>query len=269
MVKKLFKHEFLAYARIMSIIYIILLSFALFGRVLMFFENDSTVYTIISVFSNISYTLSILAALSFSFALGVVRFYKNLFTCEGYLTFTLPITPAQHIWVKSLTAISFNLITWVVILISGAINTAGEVFAEILKAIGYLLGKLYEIAKMNTVFFGMELGVLLLVSSFSGILLYYTFISIGQLSKKNRVLAAVGSYFVFQVATQIISSVFAVVVSIMAENGALDKLGEVISINITTTIHIAFCGLILLSAIFALALFFVIKHIITKKLNLE
>ena len=269
MVKKLFKHEFLAYTRIMSIIYIILLSFALFGRILMFFENDSTIYTIISVFSNISYTLSISAAMAFSFGLGVVRFYKNLFTCEGYLTFTLPVTPAQHIWVKSLTAMSFNLITWVVILISGAINTAGEVFVEILKAIGYLLEKLYEIAKINTIFFGMELGALLLVSSFTGILLYYTFIAIGQLSKKNRILASVGSYFVFQIATQIIGTVFAIAISIMAENGTLDKFGEFISKNVTATIHIAFCASILLSAIFALVLFFVVKNIITKKLNLE
>ena len=40
MVKKLFKHEFLAYARVMSVVYIILLMIATAGRVIQFFEND-------------------------------------------------------------------------------------------------------------------------------------------------------------------------------------------------------------------------------------
>ena len=269
MVKKLFKHEFLAYARIMSVVYIILLSIATVSRIIQFLENDSITYTIISVFSYSTYVISILMAISFSFIFSIVRFYKNLFTCEGYLSFTLPVTSSQHIVVKSVTAVSFNLITWIVIFISGCIITAGDMLVEIFKMIGYILKKLFELAKFHTVIIAAELAVLLLVLSFSSILLYYTFISIGQLFKKNRILAAVGAYFVYYIITQIISAIFSIIFIFLADTPAMEILGEYITLHPYVTIHTVLCGLILLTGVFSLIYFIVVRFIITKKLNLE
>ena len=88
MVKKLFKHEFLSYARAMGIVYGILLTIAAATRIISFFESDTDAYAIIRFFSDATYFVSAAAAIGFAFVMGIVRFYKNMFTAEGYLTHT-------------------------------------------------------------------------------------------------------------------------------------------------------------------------------------
>ena len=269
MVKKLFKHEFLAYARVMVVVYIILLTVATAGRIVQIFENDSVAYTIVSVFSGITYGVCVCATITFLFAFSIVRFYKNLFTHEGYLTFTLPVTSSQQIVVKTITTLSFDIITWTAILLSGCIFTAGELLTEIVKAFCYVLEQIFALAGMHTVIIGIELVGLLLLAYLSNILLYYTFISIGQLFKKNRILAAIGAYFVYYIFTQIISTVCSILFSLLAYTPIFEKFILLIARHPYASIHIALWCVILLSGIFAMICFFVIRRIITKKLNLE
>lgn len=269
MVKKLFKHEFLAYTRVMTIVYAILLVVATAGRVIQIFENDSISYDIVSIISFITYGVLIFAVLGFCFVFAVVRFYKNMFTYEGYLSFTLPVTTTQHIWVKSITALCFGCLTLIAVLISGCIITAGEVLVEIFKALGYIWQKVFELVKYHAVLITVELVILFLVVTFTSLLLYYTFISIGQLSKKNRILAAVGAYFVYYIITQIISSVFLIVVSVFIPSSFFVKLSEFIELHPYVSIHTGIWGLSLLWSIFATICFLIVRTITTKKLNLE
>lgn len=269
MVKKLFKHEFLAYARVMSIVYIILLTVATANRIIQVFETDTTAYTIISVISGITYGISIFMAFFASFWMGIVRFHRNLFTAEGYLSFTLPVTPTQHILVKVVTAVCFSLITIIAALISGCIATAGELLAEIWKALIYLIKEAFEEHGIQTVLVGIGLAVLLLVGAFANTLLYNTFIAIGQLSKKNRILAAFGAYFVFYIISQVVVTVIGIGLSELAFNGVLDRIVMWIDRNPYTATHIGIWGGIMLTSLFGYIEFIVTKTIITKKLNLE
>ena len=269
MVKKLYKHEFLYYTRIMGIVYTILLTMATANRIIQCFESDTVAYRIVSIFSGITYGVSVAAAFGFAFVLGIVRFYRNLFTCEGYLSFTLPVTPRQHITVKAVTAVCVDAVTLLVVLISGCIVAAGEMLKEIFVALGYLLRKLYELVGSHMITVSLEFVLLMIVAAFSGVLLYYTFISIGQLFKKNRIMAAVGAYFAYYVLTQIVSAVITIVFSVLAANGALEQVAVWIMEHIAASVHIGMWGLIGFMAIFAAIEFSVVKHIITKKLNLE
>ncbi len=269
MVKKLFKHEFLSYARVMGIVYAILLTMATANRIIQIFEADTIAYQIISVFSGITYGVAIAAAFGFSFVLGIVRFYRNLFTGEGYLSFTLPVTPRQHISVKVITAVSMNILTLIVVLLSLCIVTAGEMLKEIFIAAEYLLGKLYELVGSHMITVSLEFTLWMLVASFSGVLLYYTFIAIGQLFKKNRILMAVGAYFAYYVLTQVFSTVLSIVFTVLGETGALDSVGIWIVENPAATIHIGMWSGIVLTSLFAALEFFIVRKIITKKLNLE
>jgi len=269
MVKKLFKHEFLFYARVMTLVYGILLTIAAASRVIQIFENDSVAYTIVIVFSGITYGISVLVAFGFSFVMGILRFYRNLFTGEGYLTFTLPVTPRQHIAVKAVTAVSMNIITVVMVLISFSIITAGEMLKEIGIALRYIMNELFRLAGGQIAVIGLEFVLLLLVAAFTGIMLYYTFIAIGQLFRKNRVLAAVGAYFVYYIITQIISTVLTIGFSALTLSGTVEQIGLWAAAHPYQTIHIVMWGLIVLEAIFAAVEFLVIKWVITKKLNLE
>lgn len=269
MVKKLFKHEFLFYARVMAIVYGILLTIATANRVIQIFENESIAYTIISVFSGITYGVSVIAALGFAFVLGITRFHKNLFTSEGYLTLTLPAAPHQHIAVKAITAVCVELISLVVILISVCIISAGEMLKEIIIALRYFVGELYQLVGNHMVTVGLEFILLMLIACFASIMLYYTFIALGQLSKKNRILAAVGAYFAYYILTQVVSTVISIVFSVFAENGMLIQWGAWIADNFAAAVHIGMWSAIVIMALFTMVEFLVIRWVITKKLNLE
>ena len=118
-----------------------------------------------------------------------------------------------------------------------------------------------------------ELIILLILWCVSGLMLYYVFISIGQLFKKNRILAAVGAYFVYYVATQILSSILLVIIAVLGELGALDKflnwLGDFMLVHPYIFIHSCVGIIALLTAVFIFVEFIVVKRIITKRLNLE
>ena len=273
MVKKLFKHEFISYARIMGIVYLILFTVAAAGRIIQFFESDSTAYSIVFTITCITYVISAFAAMVFAFVLGIVRFYKNLFTAEGYLTLTLPVTPTQHILVKAVTAVSMQLISYLMIGLSFCIITAGDMLSEIWKAGIYLLQKLYEYTGIQGFVIGGEFAILFIMGLFSGMMLYYTFISIGQLARKNRILAAVGAYFAFYILSQIVSTVLMVMLSILSATGAFDAFGTWLVNALEQypyrVIHCTLWISILLVAIGILVEFLITRRIITKKLNLE
>ncbi len=269
MVKKLFKHEFIAYGRIMVLLYAILLTISAATRIIISFESNTLAYNIIRTMCFIVYFISALSAMVFTFALAIVRFYKNLFTCEGYLTFTLPVTPSQHILVKAVTALCMYLTTAVVMLLSVCIVLAGEPLAVVFDTISTGFSKLFDLAGMHTFLIGGELAIWLLISAFSGILLYYTYISIGQLFNKNRILAAVGAYFIHYIITQILSTIFTVIISLAASSELIAALFDWVSLHPFASIHIAIWGGTFLSIIGCAVEFIIIRAIITKKLNLE
>ena len=179
MVKKLFKHEFLAYARVMSVVYAILFTVAVAGRAIQFLEADSIPYYIIFTTSLLTYGVCVYGVIGFTVVMAVIRFYKHLFSSEGYLSFTLPVTTTQHIIVKVVTAVCMEIITLIMVLLSGCIFSAGELLLEIFKALIYLIQKAFELAGPHTIAFAGELSVLFLLECFSGIMLYYTCICIG------------------------------------------------------------------------------------------
>jgi hypothetical protein len=273
MVKKLHKHEFLAWLRVIWIVWSIVLLSAGFNRVIQLFENDSTYYNILFVSSLVLYVVALFCCLSFPLIFGVVRFYRNFFTGEGYLTFTLPATQAQLLWVKVSTAVCFGILSGVVCLISGCVAMVGEVLTEVWKAAAYLGRTIItestaeEIAHL--VGWVLELLLALLVAEFVGHLFYYTCICIGQLFRKNRVLAAVGVYFGIYVITQILSTVMMVAFTMMTAAGMLDGVGVWIEENPIAVMHIVLGGYAVLMALMGLVYYLICHHIVRKKLNLE
>lgn len=269
MVSKLYKHECYALARVLFPVQIILLAVSTMARLLQLLEVDHWAYEL--VFGSAVFFLVIANVVNLVFPLifGIIRYYKNLFTTEGYLSFTLPVSPAQHLFVKLTATLTFGAIAVVASVLSLAIATAGEVFLEILKAAGYLLDMLADVAEGHLALYIVEIVVLLIVSFCSELLLFYTCISIGQLARKNRVLAAVGVYFIYYVITQVLGTVLSVVVIAVSETTLFEAIGTFFMEHTITAIHLLLCGWALLSLFFA-GLWFLISHtIIRKKLNLE
>ena len=269
MVKKLFKHEFLAWLRVLPVIYAITLGMAAMHRILQFFENDSDYYAMLNGSALSIYIIALTACLVTPLIFAVVRFYRHLFTGEGYLTMTLPVTAGNHLWVKCLTAVAFFAISALVGLLSGMIITAGEVFAEICKAAAYLLKQIPGDAAAHLAGYIAELLVLTLVALFSSCFFYYTCICLGQRFRRHRVLAAVGVYFGFHVASQFLATFLGVFLMAMELTLQLEKLEKFFDAHPEASVHIFLGGQILLSTLVAGVYFLICHHTIRKKLNLE
>lgn len=269
MVGKLYKHEFKAWLRVMSIIYGITFTVAIMLRIAQIFESDSIYYNIIFGAGVIMYTIALLATAVSPVIFGVVRFYRNLFTGEGYLTFTLPATPANHLGVKVTTSVAFSVMSVLVCIGSVMIVTAGEVFTEICKAVDYLIRQIPGDIAGHLAGFCVEFFLLLLIGFFAEHLLLDTCVCIGQLFRKNRVLAAVGAYFGIYVITQVLSTVVSVGMVVLEEAGMLESIYSWIEKNPFETAHIFLCGLVVLCAVLALIYYLVCHWIIGRKLNLE
>ena len=273
MVKKLLKHELGSYIRILLPVNAILLIVATVARIVQFFESDTVTYNIVFWSSMVAVFMGIMASIFMTVIVAVIRFYKNLFTAEGYLTFTLPVTPAQHITVKLLGAVIFELISVFTILLSLVIVSAGDVLVEVIKAAVYLISRFFneagaEIAT-HFVFYAIEALIMFAISSVFGILVYYTCISIGQMARKNRVFMAVLAYFGYYMIMQILSTVFMVVFTVLELAGALEPIFMFFENHAIASFHIIFCTAIAVYAGVSVLFFFINKKIITKKLNLE
>lgn len=269
MVSKLFKHEFKAYLHSLIPVYIVLLVISAWGRIVQFFEKDTTVYSIIHGSTVIAYVITVIVCLMLSAIFCIIRFYKNMFSLEGYLTFTLPVTASAHLFTKLVTALAVQVASALVVVISFSIMTSGEQFYEILKAVLYILkiaNKEFG-AHLYVYIAEVVLGVLVFIAA--EILLFYACISVGQTFRKNRILAAVGVYFGYYMLTQIVSTVIVVLFVMFADYLPLEQIVQWFNHHYIAGMHIMMCGVILWQTIFGTIYYLVSSFVMRRKLNLE
>ena len=271
MVKKLLKHEFIYYFRTFALFLPIVLVIGVMARVFRLFENFDSVLVDIALFSSFLMLVVACAALiMLSVVVSVVRFYKNMYSAEGYLTFTLPVNNAQHIFVKLLTAICCQAICLLTVVIAATIALSGEPLKEILLVLAAGLSEFCEeIGPVNYIAFIFDIIVIVLLSVVGNMLLYYACITVGQMAKKNRILMAVGAYFVYYVATQVISTVLVMIFTMLGMTGVFDGIVMWLDDHMILTMHLAMGTSIVIYAAMAVAFWYVTQWIMTKKLNLE
>lgn len=269
MVRKLFKHEFIFYLRTLLPVQIILICLSVLNRTVQLFENNSVGYEIVFISSLIALIMGMVASVVLTTVIIVTRFYKNMFSSEGYLTHTLPVTATQHILVKFITATIFDFFTLLSLIIAGVIAIMGDVLTEIIKAAKYLLNMAFEYVGTHGIFYIIEFVLLVIVASISAVLLLYTCITVGQLFNKNRIFAAVGVYFGYYLVTEAIQTTIMVAGTALYDTLNIQKLVDIIAKNPLPAVHWIAAAIIVLGIVFSLAYFFIIRFIIKRKLNLE
>ncbi len=145
-------------------------------------------------------TVFIVAVSICSWLMVTFRFYRNLFTGEGYLSWTLPVSGIQHLWAKIISGCILMWIDTIIIglgvflLISGRNVTEAYslVAADATEALGMTI---------STFFFYIFLFVM--VSCIATVISTYFCIAVGQLFSNHRVLWAVATYFILSFVLQI------------------------------------------------------------------
>lgn len=269
MVKTLFKYEFKAYAKTLLPMNGILVVIALLNRIIQFMENDHFSYDIIFGFSIFALVVSMVFLLVFTTIFIITRYYKNMFSSEGYLTMTLPVTPSQHIFVKLVSAFAFGFVSFVGVFVSGCIVTSGRLLSEIFKSIGYLLKLYFENLGVHGALYIVEGAVLFVTTVLCAILLLYLCMTVGQLAKKNRVLASFGVYFGIYIASQILSSIATVLFFMAIDHGLLEWVIRFVDKSPIAFAHTFIIGVTLVTlAVFSL-FWYITHNILKNRLNLE
>ena len=286
MVKKLIKYDFRSYLRLLLPVQLILIGIAAINRFIQFFEpsnNDVAknvigyyyagyagpfgVYQTIFISSIVLYVISIAVALLMTLIVSIVRFYQGMYTNEGYLNHTLPVTPTQHIFAKLLTSLLFTFGSLFAVFLSLMLITAGDMNIEIFKAFFFILHRVFAANGIHAALYILE-GVLFVICWCCFVYFkLYCCISIGQLVQKKKVLLAFGVFFGIYIVKQIIGTIFIITVTLNFE--LMAQIGSWIADHGIAATHIILCFGIVIDALFALIYFLITKHIMSKRLNLS
>lgn len=206
MLGKLIKFDLKSGARIFFLLHGILFAAALAGRFAFMDQldfNEVTPALVSSIILFSSVMLFLLIAVCFcTWLLIAVRFYRSLFSGEGYLTWTLPASAVQHLWSKIISGIIWYVLDCIIISDAVLILVTGRnvteaysmIEPEVTAELGISLGS-----------FGLWLFVLMIISCFSSVITTYFCVTVGQLFPAHRVLCAVAVYFISGLIVQFIS----------------------------------------------------------------
>lgn len=261
MLRKLYKYEFSYMFKIMGLYFIILAGITVFSAVINKFDaGTSFAISIMQSLSSMFYIIGLGAISIATYAVILVRFYRHFFTNQGYLTFTLPISATQHLICKFVVAISCVLATIVMIGASAQVNTlismeAAELQSSSIKDLIELFNLIFP--DENFVLFIVKYSVITIILLSTIILIIYTVLCVGQFFK-NRIVASIIGFVIVYFANQIVNTVMFVLVI----NNLSDAMSS-INYNLISLIYTLMYGII------GIVCFFVCRHILNNKLNLE
>ena len=267
MLKKLYKHEFYSLFRNLWPIYIALLGLAGISRISYLFSAKNNVF--LGIFQGSSttlYCLSIFALFITSLIIVITRFYKNLLSHEGYLTFTLPVTATQHITCKLVCGVTVMLMNLIAVFLSLLILALQPgIFEVILQGIKEAWQAIIQsTSTANVVLIIAEFIIFGIVAMTTSLLMFYVSLAIGQ-QFKNRIAAAVVAYICIYYSLQMINTI--ILMPIMIANA--DFMDNIFINYGVSALQIVFGAVILYQLILGIVYFIVTRTFLTKKLNLE
>ncbi|MGN1083274.1 MAG: hypothetical protein ACI4SJ_07005 [Candidatus Avispirillum sp.] len=233
MLRKLFKYDFKGMGRLIVPISLLAIAVALVGCAAMFGTKNisgaglgsMTEFALSAILSIIVFT-SVVAVIAYSVLCFVVifaRFYKNFFSDEGYLTFTLPVTTRQlllsKLFASVLWLIAAVIITFLLAVLMISAGTAPEgAFMNV-----NIFKDIFNVLSASTGDAGVGIMIMTAVCAVVQwtcmICMIFLAITIGStVARKGKVIASVGFYFAINSAVEMLFVIIIVVIGIIAEN---------------------------------------------------
>lgn len=261
MLNKLLKYDYRALFKYLLPCYIAMFALSLVSGASFLILRYSSSTMAGRIFSSVMglYVLSVFVCVVICGISIPVRYYKNLFSGEGYLTLSIPATPEEHIFSKlisgfttALLTVALTVISVVLVLLTGNILTfanIGKFFADI--------GRWIASSPADSIFGIIEIILLVPLCEFIGLQIFQCCICIGQIfTKKNRIAMAFAVYVAFSAIMRILS-VFLF--------GAFNDFAELLA---SLNGHVVAWFFILLLAGANVGAFFLQRYILKHKINL-
>lgn len=278
MFAKLLKHEWKSTAGLLGILSLAALGLSVLGAVILRILNNygdqmsGKGYPLVPV--ALGTMLFFLAVALIAYAVGsrillLARFYRNKFTDEGYLTFTLPVNCHQIFLSALLNMVAWSLITGAVtaavvgIVALFGTATEGLVNTEVWSGLQEMLRWFFRLDQdlLKEAYWPITL-TRAIVNLFSGHIIAMTCLTVGSvLAKKHKILASFGVYYGFTM----VSGIFTTVLTFL---GAISGIGAG-SDAMVQSAQISYGIQILLQLALALGGYILSVWLMRKKLNLS
>ncbi len=275
MLKKLLRYDFKSVLRFWWIAAISTLGLAVIGGwSISVFENQKELPEMLYVVATLAAIVAVLGGVAFAIMTVILlfsRFYKNFFTDEGYLTFTLPVKRSSLLNSKLITSVATILMTGFVIIVDVLIALCIAYYKDI-----FIKEFWMELAKSIKEYFETYGGyavyaiIQTIVSAILSVVISVLFatccITIASIiAKKAKVVTAIVIYYVANSTV-----VFGLVMyNLFAMETLMDWLDSVpIYLENPTAVLMSLCRL-LFSGIFCAVLYSFQYWMLDKKLNLS
>ena len=219
MLRKLLKHEWKAVNKVMITVNLGIVLLTIFGSMILStdtFDNEEAFP--LAILLTIFYSLSMITFSTVTLIYIYIRFYKNLFTAEGYLMHTLPVTRTQlfhsklivgYFWIflnSMLNILSTAVLGFVAGLHFASREDMQDIFEDVSKEFLIKDYTFADIFGFPPLLLLLVIFLLMLTSCFGTLLMGYLSILLGQLMEKYRLAASIGFYMAIYLINQIITS---------------------------------------------------------------
>lgn len=279
MLKKLLKHEWKATWRNLTLLNGGIILLGILGRIMIPLVKNSRltdipIFAAASVICILFYIFAIFAVAIVTNVLLISRFYKNMFTDEGYLMHTLPVSPSSHIVSKLLIYLVwfliniFSIVASISILLSENISW-GRFFAIFWDGI-QTMGELLNTPSILIILY-LLLTLLAAMSSF--VLCIYFSASVGNLFNSHKKLGAIFCYVGINMALQFLQAISLVFFDwnrlIYTTETTTQIAGTTVSYTIQVNAWPILLAILLFYLLLDLIFFLGIQRILSRQLNLE
>ena len=217
--------------------------------------------------------MAILASTIITELLIYVRFYKNFFTDEGYLTFTLPVSRKDLLLAKTANAILWNTAQLVLILTSvffvlliGVPSYVGKEFFYdfhmVISSIPFEFGAwsfLYIIEVLIVIFFA---------EVFHVSLIHFCITMGAMLAKKAKILAAIGIYYAVNAVISFGSQILSMVLAMIMSSELYSVLAEAPQAMQSGMVAVILLIIGVVAAMLACVMYFITRNKLERNLNL-
>lgn len=279
MLRKLLKHEWKSVSKVLLPVNLGIILITVIGCIVLNTNIFATKESFpIALFMLIFYLLSLITFASITLIFVYVRFYKNLFTTEGYLMHTLPVAPIQLFHSKLIVGFSWSIFNCLLTLFS----TAALGFSAIVRVAKdenidnvyrFFLGDSISNNHNQTFSFAEMFGyppatfvilllLLLLTGCLVSILMGYLSILLGQLMEKFKLAASIGFYIVIYLIIQMVTSVAILLPNSNLLLSAMDNDSSIYFSNVfyKNLFPASIISQLILCIIFYLAAYFLIRR---------
>lgn len=234
--------------------------------------SDTEMFTLVisSIGTLLLYYLALIGAMYGVMIYMGVRFYKSMYTSQGYLTHTLPVKPGQLLASKILVSgawmflVYFAVFASIIILLIGLFQgilgdaTIEISFAEFWREMSAVYGEIgFDMTTFVVVMFGSAL-----ISPFTSVIQIFGALTIGQLSKKYKLMVGIFTYIGLIVVNYIITMI---VESVIMVNTMLTATGDVSFGFMNSTYIVSMVYTVVVAVVLVLVSHLIIK----KKLNMD